>query len=88
MSFFHKTSYDDMRHIIEISKEFLHYQISHVRNTLESRCYCCPIGLNKEYERIRNKHFVIPNIINLLIGKDNLFDDENIEIYTGGDAVC
>lgn len=63
-----------MRHIIEITKEFLHYQLSHVRNTLESRCYCCPIGLNKEYERIRNKHFVIPNIINLLISKDNLFE--------------
>lgn len=58
----------------EITKEFLHYQISHVRNTLESRCYCCSIGLNKEYERIRNKHFVIPNIINLLISKDNLFE--------------
>lgn len=69
----------------EIIKEFLHYQTSHVRNTSESRCYCCPIGLNKEYERIRNKHFVIPNIINLLISKDNLFDDENIEIYTGGE---
>lgn len=69
----------------KITKEFLHYQTSHVRKTVESRCHCCPIGLDKEYEKIRKKPFVIPDFINLHVSKDDLFDDEDIEIYTGGE---
>ena len=71
----------------KITKEFLHYQTSHVRKTSERNCPYCPIGLDKKYEKIRNKPFVIPDIINLLISKDDLFDDENVEIYNGGEEL-
>lgn len=71
----------------KITKEFLHYQTSRVRKISERSCSYCPIGLDKKYEKIRNKPFVIPDIINLLISKDDLFDDENVEIYNGGEEL-
>jgi hypothetical protein len=69
----------------EITKEFLHYQTSHVRKISERSCPYCPIGLDKKYEKIRNKPFVIPDIINLLISSNDLFNDEHVEIFNGGE---
>ena len=68
-----------------IQKEFLHYKTSNTRSSAsEKKCHECPIGLNMKYDERRNRSLNF-TVLDQIIKQETWFNDENIEIYHGGE---
>lgn len=68
-----------------IQKEFLHYKTSNIRSDFcERKCQECPIGLDKKYDELRNRSLNF-SFLDQIIKQETWFNDENVEIYHGGE---